>query len=69
MDIFPGDRLEKCGGLMKPAEIQGSTGEGYKIKHICIICGYEKVNKLASEDNMDEVFKIVHQNSTKFERT
>lgn len=57
MDINPGDRLSPCQGLMKPVSITNEKGE-YHIIHRCILCGFEKNNKAAPEDNFDLLIKI-----------
>ena len=60
VDINPGDRAAKCGGLMKMVSIEGST-ENYVITHRCVICGYEKRNKMAKDDDMDVVLKLISE--------
>ena len=51
VDEFPGDRAEKCGGMMKPVKIEMEKGE-FVISHQCVVCGYIKRNKTACEDNL-----------------
>jgi DNA-directed RNA polymerase subunit M/transcription elongation factor TFIIS len=51
LDINPGDRLSKCGGLMKPFDIEKKNGV-FRILHKCIKCGYERWNKCSSEDDI-----------------
>jgi hypothetical protein len=60
VDIFPGDRLEDCGGLMKPIKIE-SEKQKYVITHKCEKCGGEKRNKMENEDNFDEAAKILKE--------
>lgn len=57
VDINPGDREAKCGGMMKPIEVE-IKGMEYSIIHQCIKCGHKKKNKTAPDDNFDEVIKI-----------
>lgn len=57
VDIFPGDRLEKCKGLMKPISVDKKDGE-YVLIHKCIKCGVEKRNKVSKEDNFEEIIKL-----------
>ncbi|MFH0804393.1 MAG: RNHCP domain-containing protein [Candidatus Zambryskibacteria bacterium] len=57
VDIFPGDRSEKCGGLMEPILADESGGE-WSIVHQCLKCGKQSRNKISKEDNFDEVVKI-----------
>lgn len=57
VDINPGDRREKCGGLMFPSLIEFEGGE-YIITHVCERCGFKRRKKVEKEDNFDEVIKI-----------
>ena len=57
VDIDPGDRKEDCGGLMEPIEII-KNGKEYKIKHRCLKCGFERLNKTQKEDNFDTLTQI-----------
>jgi hypothetical protein len=57
VDIFPGDRIETCTGLMKPISATESGGE-WSIIHRCLKCGKEQKNKISKDDNFDEVVKI-----------
>ncbi len=57
VDVNPGDRLAKCGGLMKPVMVEGTQKE-YVLTHECVLCGYKKRNKVASEDSVDALAAI-----------
>ena len=57
VDIDPGDRLSPCKGLMKPIKIEKQKDK-YRVVNRCEICGHEKTNNLASNDNWDAVFDI-----------
>jgi rubrerythrin len=57
VDVNPGDRLAKCGGMMEPVTIEAKDG-GQIIVHKCIKCGYQKKNKAAKEDDFDVILKI-----------
>lgn len=57
VDIFPGDRAESCGGLMRPVTAGESGGEWFIIHH-CQKCGKEKTNKTSEDDDFDEIIKI-----------
>ncbi len=57
VDINPGDRKEKCLGLMKPTGIQQKK-ENYVIQHTCVKCGLNKNNKTGKDDDFDEMLKI-----------
>lgn len=57
VDIFPGDRAEKCGGMMEPIAVT-KKGQEYIITHKCIVCGFEKPNKAVKDDNFDMLVQV-----------
>lgn len=57
VDINPGDRLAKCGGLMKPIDIQVKKGE-FSVIHECLSCNHTKKNRLSKDDNLEILLKI-----------
>ena len=57
VDVNPGDRAEECGGMMKPVGFQKISGKE-RIVHKCLKCGFEKVNKVKKDDNIDAILKI-----------
>jgi hypothetical protein len=57
VDIFPGDRLEDCGGLMEPILVEKDKNK-YVLTHKCQTCGETKRNKVEEDDNFDEVIKL-----------
>lgn len=72
VDTEPGDRamLALCGGMMRPARIEGATKAGgskgdrggYMIVHICEKCGIERRNKILATDNFDAALEIIKKN-------
>ncbi len=52
VDIHPGDRAASCGGLMRPISYSVVGGD-YDLVHECVICGYQKKNQLAPDDNLE----------------
>jgi ribosomal protein S14 len=56
---IPGDRESTCLNLMEPVLIDFDNKKGYQITHKCLVCGKEIVNKLADDDNLDLVSKIM----------
>mgnify|MGYP001604743940 CR=1 FL=1 len=50
----PGDRGNKCGGLMKPVGVEIRSGK-YVLIHKCQKCGVQKKNKSAKNDNFDAI--------------
>ncbi len=65
VDIFPGDRAEKCGGMMEPVRIEVKKKE-YTIIHTCVKCGVERPNKAVKDDNFDLLVQISAEHSKKF---
>ncbi len=61
VDINPGDRMEKCGGIMKPISVDLKNGK-YIVLHKCIKCGFKKKNKIIDDDNFDMVIKVAGNN-------
>jgi rubredoxin len=57
VDIFPGDRLEECQGLMDPVALEMKDGE-YRITHRCRVCNYEKNNHTQAEDSSDAIYAL-----------
>ena len=60
VDVMPGDRLATCRGLMAPVRIEPGT-DGYKILHRCTVCGFEKRNQTAPEDDFETLLKVIDQ--------
>ncbi len=60
VDIFPGDRLEDCGGLMEPVDIFTKSGK-WVIKHRCLKCGYESQVKVKDNDDFDALVKLAEK--------
>lgn len=58
VDIFPGDRLEDCGGLMPVSEII-RKGDGYILVHKCARCGYTHRDHFRDKtDNIDTLVRL-----------
>ena len=57
VDKNPGDRLETCGGLMKPKEV-AKEGKDFIILHVCVKCGFERRKKVVPEDNFQTVIQL-----------
>lgn len=58
VDVHPGDRADACRGLMEPIGLEGSTGTGYILRHKCVKCGHERVNRVGPQDNTDAVIAL-----------
>lgn len=57
VDINPGDRLNKCKGLLKPIDIEKFKNT-YKIIYKCEKCNEIHKNIIANDDSYDEILKI-----------
>lgn len=57
VDVNPGDRASVCEGMMEPVKVEYEKGE-WILTHKCTKCAYEKRNKVAKEDNVEEVQKV-----------
>ena len=65
VDVIPGDRAASCGGLMEPVAYSVKNGEG-RLLHLCQVCGYEKENRIADEDDRSAVLEIVKEAVDRF---
>lgn len=68
LDIFPGDRLEKCRGLMEPIEIKNGKKNQYIILHKCKNCQKISKDKFREKtDNFNNFLKLVESLNKKRE--
>ena len=57
VDINPGDRLNKCRGLLKPIGIE-KYKDLYKIIYKCEKCNELHKNIIAKDDNFDKIIDL-----------
>ena len=57
VDIMPGDRSNKCHGLLKPIGIEKYKNT-YKIIYKCIKCEQIHKNIMANDDNFDLIIEL-----------
>jgi len=59
IDVNPGDRNNKCLGLMRPisVEVKGG-GSSYVITHKCLKCGTLKKNRSAKNDSFEAILSL-----------
>lgn len=57
VDVHPGDRAAKCGGMMEVVQIDLKQGE-WRVLHQCLICGHEKWNEVAEEDSQERLAEV-----------
>ena len=62
VDIMPGDRKNKCCGLLIPISIEKYKNT-YKIIYKCKNCRQIHKNIIAADDNFDEILKIMQKPS------
>jgi len=69
VDIFPGDRLESCHGLMKPIDVEIGKSGKYIIIHKCEKCGEISKDKFREKtDDFDAFMKVIEKINEKKER-
>lgn len=62
VDVFPGDRLESCGGLMEPTAVVKEQGQE-KIVHQCVRCGKIRNNKVQEDDDFNVLLEVARKKS------
>ena len=50
LDVVPGDRAARCGGLMEPVAVEQDPRRGWMIVHRCARCGAVRRNKASLSD-------------------
>lgn len=58
VDVNPGDRQEKCHGLLEPIGLEMNNKKGYVIIFKCRKCGAIRKNKSAEDDNMELLIQL-----------
>jgi len=61
VDIDIGDRLSDCTGLMHPIGADSHSQKGWQIIHQCKKCGFVRKNKMAADDSINEMAKIMRR--------
>jgi hypothetical protein len=49
VDVNPGDRASKCGGMMRPVGVETDGKRGFVIVHRCERCGEVRRNRSAAD--------------------
>jgi DNA-directed RNA polymerase subunit RPC12/RpoP len=66
VDNVPGDRSSSCGGLMQPVGFIYHSKKGYQIRHRCVKCGTERINRIAENtlqpDDLDVTLGLMRHN-------
>lgn len=50
VDVYPGDRANTCGGLMKPIGYENTSHKGLMILYRCTACGFQGRNIALLDD-------------------
>ena len=58
VDITPGDRENKCKGLLKPNNVINKSNK-YQIEYVCTKCGQVVRNVVAADDNEEAIYNII----------
>ena len=61
VDVTPGDRANKCRGVLEPIGIDKYKNT-YKIIYKCLKCGQIHKNIAANDDNFDEIISLSTHN-------
>lgn len=65
VDIFPGDRLEECHGLLRPTAILKKGGT-QSLEYQCQKCGETSKNRLADNDSKEAIIALAQELAKKF---
>lgn len=60
VDNIPGDRANKCNGLMAPVGIDYKNQQ-YSVTHKCLRCGEVKHNKISPDDDFNKIIELSKQ--------
>lgn len=61
VDINPGDRQNKCEGILVPVEITLSNKKGYIIRYQCNKCDGYHNNKAAIDDDFETILSVMNK--------
>lgn len=56
---IPGDRSNRCQGLMEPVAVTTRRTGEYVLTHRCVKCGFERFNRIAGDDDFELITKII----------
>ena len=58
LDINPGDRAARCGGIMDPIGAEPDAKRGFVVIHRCRDCGAVRRNKAAADDDREKLIRL-----------
>ena len=59
VDVNPGDREEKCHGILEQIDIELNSKKGTVIIFKCKKCGKIRKNKSAEDDSKEKIYEII----------
>jgi hypothetical protein len=65
VDVSPGDRDARCGGLMVPVDVLVERGSRVLV-HRCARCGVERRCRAAPADDVERMHEIVRAKAHRF---
>ncbi len=68
VDKNPGDRAEKCGGMMEPVGLEGASPH-YRIVHRCERCGTERRVNADTQDDVNTLVALAAKNADRGKRS
>lgn len=57
VDVAPGDRAARCGGMMQPTRLEGAS-PNYVLVHRCTVCKTERRNRSSENDDAEALIRI-----------
>lgn len=63
VDVTPGDRLNKCRGILVPINVIDTSKKGKVIIYKCKKCGKEVRNIVAKDDDLEMIYRVVKEYS------
>lgn len=64
VDVFPGDRLEECGGLMEPISYDKVNGRESIVQR-CLRCRKTHRNRIQNEDSFEALLELARKRAEK----
>lgn len=63
VDLFPGDRLNKCKGVLLPINVEETSKKGKVVVYRCLRCGQTVRNIVANDDKNEVIYEVVKKYS------
>jgi len=58
---MPGDRANECKGMLVPVDVETNSQKGFIIIYKCERCNQTHKNKMAQDDEMSTIYKIMNK--------